>query len=695
MTNLSRRHFVGAALMTGVAAHLIGEIPEAAAATLTDLSPQLIYSPDAGTSFNPEGGRAAGTTYAKTIILKNSGSSNGTALVTYDQLVLENGVQVYPIYRRLAGSDQWTRIATITPSQQFPSLTRTAQPFLYEVPPGTAGITAGTLLFAGMIMPEDRSSSTLVLYSSVDHGMSWTYLSTIDAGGPATYDPSPSSTTTTVWEPSLAVDAQGGLVAYYSDERQKKDGVLQAVVYRRSLDGGKTWGELVNVSAPNNRSDRPGMITVTRMANGKYIAVYEVVNRPSRTQNNAVIYYQISEDGLTWQERSIGTKIELADGRGIGSSPFVRWVPEGGPEGMVVVASKWALDAEGNIDGGQNYYVNRASGQGTWERLPYGATYDASDTAGGTFSGFAQALDYDPSTRTLWQATNVENLTTGYNDIVMAPTPLNAVVYEADLAACSNTRLVTHGDASNGSKIGDINESTSTVTFAVTAPQDGTYSLDVRYDNGTGAPSSHQLSVNGTRIGTIRYAATHDWGRFGWASTTVTLRSGLNTIVFSKGTSYAEIDLIRVRASEVDMPLNLRLLNRGSGKYLEIPSEQTANGVGAVQWERTSSQTQVWNLAAEAGGVFTLRNVNSGLLLEIPAAQTASGVQAVQWADTGHATQRWAMTSDDDWFRVVNSHSGLTLEVASGSTENGAAVQQWQANTYPCQQWRLSVEGAQ
>lgn len=60
-----------------------------------------------------------------------------------------------------------------------------------------------------MIMPQDRSSTHLVVYKSSDQGSTWSYLSTIDTGGPAVYDPSPTSTATADWEPSLAVDGQG------------------------------------------------------------------------------------------------------------------------------------------------------------------------------------------------------------------------------------------------------------------------------------------------------------------------------------------------------------------------------------------------------------------------------------------------------------------------------------------------------
>ncbi|TIH40098.1 exo-alpha-sialidase [Subtercola vilae] len=539
-------------LITAVAvivAALIAPLTLAASASaVTTGNGALVYSPAAGTSFNPEGGKAAGTTYAKMIVLKNSGTSNGTQIVTFDQLVLENGVQVYPIYRSTDNGASWSRIAAIKPSTQFSALTRTAQPSLYETPVQLGTMPAGTLLLSGMIMPADRSSSRLVMYKSLDHGVTWSFVSTVDTGGPATYDPSPTSTTSTVWEPSLAVDANGGLVTYFSDERQKANNVLQAVSYRRSTDGGLTWGAEVNVSAPTNKSDRPGMITVTRLPNGNYIATFEVVNRPSQSNNTAPVYYKISPDGLTWSPASsIGTQITLPNGRSIGSSPEVRWIPTAGnANGMIVVSSKWGLTSAGAIDGGQNFVVNRNQGSGSWEQLPYAVTYDAADTQGGTFAGFAQSFDSSADGKTLYQATNVENLTTTYNDVRVGSIPINATAYEAESASLTDTSLVSQGDAVGGVKVGNINNADSSVRFTVTAATAGTYTMNVRYDNGNGSTSTHNVSVNGGANTALSYPVTPNWGRFAWAQRTVTLTAGSNTITFTKGTGFAELDQIQI-----------------------------------------------------------------------------------------------------------------------------------------------------
>lgn len=691
-----RRRMLAAALTAAAVAVFAQAAIAPPAEAVTTGNGALVYSPAAGTSFNPEGGRAAGTTYAKNIVLKNSGTSNGTQLVTYDQLVLVGGKQVYPIYRSTDNGTTWTHLTDVVPNNDFPTLARTSQPFLYELPQQVGSLPAGTILLSGMIMPTDRSSSRLVVYKSADHGATWSYLSTIDTGGPATYDPSPTSTTTTVWEPSLIVDGNGKLAAYFSDERQKANGVLQAVSYRESSDGGLTWGALGNVSAPTNQSDRPGMITVTKLPDGRYLATFEVVNRPSQTNNTAPVYFKISPDGVTWSpSTSIGTQIALANGRGIGSSPYVKWVPTGGPKGMVVVASKWGLDASGNISGGQDFYVNYNLGAGPWERLPMAVTYDSTDTAGGTFSGFAQSFDTSVDGRTLYQATNVENAATTYNDIRVGSIPLDAQQYEAEKAArTSDTSLVTDVNAANGSKVGNINNSTSAVTFTVRVPSAGSYTLNVRYDNGTGAASTHNVSVNGGTASSISYPATVDWGRFGWAQKTVTLNAGANTIAFSKGTSYAELDQLQVYQPSTQLDSQFRIVNRNSGKLLEIASALTTDGALAGQWADTANPTQIWNVHPVTGST-QLFNDNSGKLLEIPGAQTGNAVQAGQWGPTGNATQNWNLTTSGGYWTLTNANSGKPLEIAGSSTANGAAAQQNAATGAANQQWQFVREGIQ
>lgn len=673
------------------------------AAAVTTGNGSLVYASPAQGSFPDKGG----ATYSKIVVLKHSGSYNGEIFVTYDQLTYVNGVQVYPIYRSTDSGATWTHVTDIVPSSNFSTLTRTSQPFLYELPQASGGLAAGTLLLAGNIMPSDESSTRIVLYKSTDHGATWSLLSTVDTGGPATYDPSPTSTTTSIWEPSLNLDANGDLVCYFSDERQKvynssgvdtSASILQAVSYHVSTDGGQTWGAEGNVAAIPNDSDRPGMITVTKMGNGQYMATYEVVNEPSQSVNTAEVYYKLSSDGITWSANSLGTQIKLANGRGMGSSPYVKWVPAGGPNGTVIVSSKWAVDSSGNISGGQNFYVNYNYGQGPWEQMPYAVTYDASDTQGGYFAGFAQSFDTSTDGLTLYQATNVENTTSGQNDVRVGSVPLNAHHYEAERATLNDTALVSQVDADGGSKVGNINNSDSTVSFThVNVPTAGTYTVNVRYDNGTGATSTQSVSVNGGTATTVSYPATVDWNRYGWAQFTATLNAGNNTITFTHNTSYAELDSIDVYQSGAASYGEFKLVNRNSGLYLEIPSASTTAGTQAGQWGDTNNPTQVWRITPTSSGTsYTLTNLNSGQLLDIASASTANGAAAVQEPSSGATSQDWTFTATDSGYGYVkNVNSNLLLEIYQNSTANGAVADQWSSTGYNCQQWLLTKQSIQ
>jgi hypothetical protein len=450
------------------------------------------------------------------------------------------------------------------------------------------------------------------------------------------------------------------------------------------------------VAAVANSSDRPGMITVATMGNGKYIATYEVVNRPSQTLNTAPVYYKISDDGVTWPS-GLGTQVTLPNGRGIGSSPYVRWVSAGGPNGTVIVSSKWGLDASGNISGGEDFYANYNLGAGSWERMPYAVTYDASDTQGGYFSGFAQGFDVSPDGTTLYQATNVENASTTYNDIRVGTIPLNADRYEAERATLNDVSAVSHVDASNGSKVGYINYSDSYVRFDVKAPAAGTYTVNVRYDNGSGATSSHLVSVNGGTAFTLSYPKTYDWGRFGWAQFTTTLNAGDNTIKFAYNGTYAELDSIDVYRSGVAEDGEFKIVNRNSGKYLEIASALTTDGAGADQRADTDSPAQIWKISATStSGYYTIVNKNSSKLLEIPSGSTANGTQAGQWSNTGYTTQHWSFSpTDTGYYKIPNRNSGKLLEIYANSTADGAIADQWSDTGYICQQWTLVREGIQ
>lgn len=132
-----------------------------------------------------------------------------------------------------------------------------------------------------------------------------------------------------------------------------------------------------------------------------------------------------------------------------------------------------------------------------------------------------------------------------YN-IKVIPSTGTQSVYEAENGTVNHANIYSSADASNGSYVGGIDYSDSWVDFTVNAPSAGTYTMTIRYANGTGANSTQSLAYNGGPWQTVTYPATAGWGKFGTVSVSnITLNAGQNIVRLNKGsTGYAELDSI-------------------------------------------------------------------------------------------------------------------------------------------------------
>ncbi len=629
-------------------------------------------------------------TYSRVVCLKHSGNANGTLLATCDQHVWVNNEQVWPIYQSTDGGNSWRHITDIT-DETF-GTNRKAQPMLYELPNAVGDMPAGTLILAGNLVPDDESSSRIVIYKSTDHGANWSYLSTVDQGGPFTYDRSPESTTSTIWEPYLYTDAYGHLVCGYSDERQKNEGALQTLSLKYTSDG-INWSSESNIVAIGNKNDRPGMVTVSQMGNGKYIASYEVVNRPSYDQNSSVVYCKFSDDGINWNASDLGVLVKTSDGQCLGSSPYVKWVNAGGPNGMVIIGAKWVVNSDGDIqEGGQNVFVNYNYGEGDWERYPQPLTWNGEDIT--YLDAFSQCLETNEDDTVLYQIANIGDPNNKTSSLKISSMPLDVDFYEAENAELNNVQVIDCEDSSNKKEVGYINYSDSQISFnKIMAPADGHYTVYVRYNNGTGKDSSHTATINNTVTKTVKYPATPDWHQYYWSSFGCDLKKGNNTISLKYRKGYAEIDCIALYKSDNSLGKDFVLQNRNSSMVAEVPSMSLKNGEEVQQYDTTNYPCQIWSIVSKDKGI-NLINKNSALALDIKDGSAEDGAVAIQSKENNIASQFWSLKSTSEgYYNIINNNSGKNLEVFNNSSELKAPIGQWGSTGYGCQEWKLVREG--
>ncbi|WP_051970489.1 glycosyl hydrolase family 95 catalytic domain-containing protein [Kitasatospora azatica] len=132
-----------------------------------------------------------------------------------------------------------------------------------------------------------------------------------------------------------------------------------------------------------------------------------------------------------------------------------------------------------------------------------------------------------------------------------------------------------------------------------------------------------------------------------------------------------------------------KLVNRRSGKVIDISGASTADGGAAIQFTWSGSANQKWKLIPDYDGSYRLSNVNSGKVLDNPGGSTTNGTALDQWSDTNGVNQWWKLVpTSSGYYRLINVKSGLCADVNGGSTADGAKIIQWPAVGGTNQEWQ-------
>lgn len=287
---------------------------------------------------------------------------NGYIFVTMEYGVTDSvyakNETVFPMYVSTDGGHTWAR--NVADGDNFPDIVNQNLdgtpnvecmancPQFFELPAPLGKYPAGTVICGGIASKKDLSTSSLDVYMSTDACHSWTYTSTVAAGGPNFVGDDP------VWEPFFLYDdgdhdgAENDhapvLICFYSDETDASHS--QKLVCKYTEDG-ENWSEAVEVVAFEETAQRPGMPVVAKMQNGKYIMVYEgygMIDLPNNYK------FSTSDCALDWDADEVGMTF------GYGGSPYVEVMSDG----TIVLSSA----------GNSNLYVNSSvDGTGRWAEI--------------------------------------------------------------------------------------------------------------------------------------------------------------------------------------------------------------------------------------------------------------------------------------------------------------------------------------
>ncbi len=142
-------------------------------------------------------------------------------------------------------------------------------------------------------------------------------------------------------------------------------------------------------------------------------------------------------------------------------------------------------------------------------------------------------------------------------------------------------------------------------------------------------------------------------------------------------------------AATIDTSASYVLVNRTSGKALDVYNLSTADGARITQWTRNDQAQQQWQFVDSGGGFYRLKSRHSGKVLEVYNFSTADGGSIVQWTDNNTTNQQFSVQDVDGYIQLINRNSGKAVEVQGASTADGANIVQYSDWNGANQQWQL------
>jgi hypothetical protein len=157
------------------------------------------------------------------------------------------------------------------------------------------------------------------------------------------------------------------------------------------------------------------------------------------------------------------------------------------------------------------------------------------------------------------------------------------------------------------------------------------------------------------------------------------LAGGLLTVVNAPAASAATIDTSAYYV----------LVNRNSGKALDVYNLATNDGARITQWARNDGNQQQWQFVDSGGGFYRVKSRLSGKVLDVSNFSTADGGAIVQWADNNSTNQQFSIQDIDGYIQLINRNSSKAVEVQGASTADGGNIVQYADWNGANQQWQL------
>jgi hypothetical protein len=166
-------------------------------------------------------------------------------------------------------------------------------------------------------------------------------------------------------------------------------------------------------------------------------------------------------------------------------------------------------------------------------------------------------------------------------------------------------------------------------------------------------------------------------------------RGALAAMILFGGAGAVAVTASAAAAATIDTSASYVLVNRNSGKALDVYNLATTDGARITQWARNDQAQQQWQFVDSGGGYYRLKSKHSGKVLDVANRSTADGGAIVQWADNNATNQQFSVQDIDGYIQLISRNSGKAVEVQGAATTDGANIVQYADWNGANQQWQL------
>lgn len=605
----------------------------------------VLYSPNLSTF------PSADASYPRAIRLDQDSNAGRTVLATFARRN-ESGPSSFPIFRSTDGGATFGAgpISTITSHTAGWDL---GAPTVYEVPRTANGLNAGDLLAAGTAWDEGNfTAQKIEVFKSTDHGASWQYLSncTQTSGQPNTIGQG-------IWEPWFLLAPNNTLACFISDERPSGSPTNSQIIgHYTSTNGGASWSGSItpDVAFPADNLARPGMSIITALPNGQFMMSYELCRDATDADHACAVYVKTSADGLNWAPtNNAGTLVQTTDGRHLLHTPYLAWVPGGGPNGTLLISGQRVVTGPTGsktvmAESGSVVLANTSLGSGPWTELEAPVNINPTGSYGPGAPGCP-----------------------GYSSpIVPAINGTSFLYLAATWLGTGNQCQVRFGTGVVGGPTG-----------AITGPAAAGKCLDVDHNTA--------VSGNAVQLWTCSGAPGQQWTMMADG----TIRSfGKCLDIVGNGTA----NLTKVQlwdcgpagGQQWRPQANGSLLNPQSGRCLDSPSGATTDGTDLQIYDCNALDPQKWNLPGFPTGPIN-GPAAAGKCVDVDTNTPTSGNAVQLWTCGGVQGQQWTISTDGK-IRAF----GKCLDIVGNGTANATKVQLWDCGAAGGQIWQPQANGA-